>query len=656
MASASIQMSVGSEMFGSFRRFLANSRPWIRILLYCYVIVLVCPIRYWPMAEDFDNSWVFAINYAAAHGLSIGQDFFFNTGPLGYLVFPQDLGNNLSRGLTFQFIIWAILIGVLADLFFSCRLPLRNLAAFTVCFGLSAPLFWFNRVGLDNLLLAAALISLVAFRWRGNYFRFITALVLIGVTPMIKSTSTMLAVGALAGFLVDRAIERRGRIAGEAVLALIVPTSIASAICLFTIPSVHAFVMFVKTTIECASGYSVALSEVGALRDLLFAGFTIVFIVVILLLQIKINRRASAFFALFLTVPLAISMKHGFVRQDLHIINFFGFAALAIGLITLVFDNDWLLLLFLMFSVPFAMIWHRAVHLSTDNRGAIEMVSGVRGLRYLWHVRDLKGLRAWLRVQSDQEYTDSIRIEPELRHVIGDAPVSSLSYVYSDAVFLDNLNFVLYPLLQRANAYTPYLDQLSATWVREKAPRFLVFDGKAIDQRHPWLETPATWAEIYKWYDKRLLGPRNLLLERRINPRFQSMTSLGGSRFKLTEALTFSASHSLVLWKAPFALTTAGKLCRLFFRIPPTNIRVHTQKGDSYEFRLIPELLISPVFGASLPNNLAEIAALFDAGDHIQFPTDKVSFSGGGLRFYKSDVAIEYLRPTSSPKFAVATQ
>ena len=40
------------------------------------------------------------------------------------------------------------------------------------------------------------------------------------------------------------------------------------------------------------------------------------------------------------------------------------------------------------------------------------------------------------------------------------------------------------------------------------------------------------WLEVYRWYDTRLLGPRNLLLERRAEPRFTSLETIG--RFRLT--------------------------------------------------------------------------------------------------------------------------
>ena len=41
------------------------------------------------------------------------------------------------------------------------------------------------------------------------------------------------------------------------------------------------------------------------------------------------------FFVALLTIPFLISVKHGFTRHDAHVINFFSFAGLALGLINL---------------------------------------------------------------------------------------------------------------------------------------------------------------------------------------------------------------------------------------------------------------------------------------------------------------------------------
>src|SRR5579863_9443239 len=109
-------------------------RTLLRYLLFMYVVVVACPIRFWNLEPSVDNTWVYALNYAAAHGVT---GLIWSTGPLGYLMFPQDIGNNLSHALLFQSIAWLVLAIVFADLFFRSGYPLRNLAAFSAFFGLA---------------------------------------------------------------------------------------------------------------------------------------------------------------------------------------------------------------------------------------------------------------------------------------------------------------------------------------------------------------------------------------------------------------------------------------------------------------------------------------------------------------------------------------
>ena len=56
------------------------------------------------------------------------------------------------------------------------------------------------------------------------------------------------------------------------------------------------------------------------------------------------------------------------------------------------------------------------------------------------------------------------------------------------------------------------------------------------------------WLEIYRWYDTRLLGTRNLLLERRAAPRFAALESIGRFRIAFPGELHLPISRDPVFW------------------------------------------------------------------------------------------------------------
>src|SRR4051812_34547053 len=53
----------------------------VRVALFLFSALMLCTIRYWVIYDDLDSSWVFGLNYAAAHGLSMGRDIIYTYGP-----------------------------------------------------------------------------------------------------------------------------------------------------------------------------------------------------------------------------------------------------------------------------------------------------------------------------------------------------------------------------------------------------------------------------------------------------------------------------------------------------------------------------------------------------------------------------------------------
>lgn len=36
----------------------------VRVALFLWALLIACPVRYWPIDDTIDNTWVFALNYA----------------------------------------------------------------------------------------------------------------------------------------------------------------------------------------------------------------------------------------------------------------------------------------------------------------------------------------------------------------------------------------------------------------------------------------------------------------------------------------------------------------------------------------------------------------------------------------------------------------
>jgi len=70
----------------------------LRILLFAYVVLVASPLRFWLIRDDdAEYTWIFAYNFGAAHGLAFGRDLIGPHGPLGFLTFPQNIGQTERR-------------------------------------------------------------------------------------------------------------------------------------------------------------------------------------------------------------------------------------------------------------------------------------------------------------------------------------------------------------------------------------------------------------------------------------------------------------------------------------------------------------------------------------------------------------------------------
>jgi len=619
-----------------------------RCLLFLWTILIACPIRYWPIDDTIDNTWVFALNYAAAHGLAIGRDVIWTTGPLGYLAFPMDLGHNLAQALAFQGAVWAILIAVFLDLFFRAGRALENLAYFSIFFSFSAPFYWFNFMGLENLLLAGALVLLVLARKSGSLGRYVAALTLMGLIPLIKLTGAMLAAGSLLGFLTDYAWRNRNQGATwtkelklYTALAIGIPLSVAAAGCWLFLPSLDALMLYGKGSLEVVKGYSAAMSYAGDLIE--FGGVVEVLIGIgaFLFVRNRPHRSTAWFLIALLAIPLLISIKHGFARQVGHVVNFLGFAGLSLALMALLLPlAGRRSIVTFMVSLNFAVLSLEYGFTKVGVIPTLEEFAGIRGTRMAVGALPFDKLHASLRASTD--YAPDARVEPEIRSIIGDSAVASLSLVYSGAA-MEGLNLQLYPVVQRYSAYTPYLDQLNADWIRTQGPRYLLFDGYAIDGRHPWAETPAMWLQVYRWYNTRLRGTRSLLLERRSVPRFERLEIITRMMVDTGAGFTVPASQSPVFWSLRCGYSPIGALQNLLLRVPRVTMEVETQNGDNQTSRAVPAVLSNAVPGNAPTGNLAGLATFLDTGASFQPLPQRVHFGGPGLSSYRSSCDLEYL-------------
>ena len=620
----------------------------LRWALFLYLSLVLCPIHYRVPThlgyQWVDNTWMFALNYAAAHHLAIGRDIVFTWGPLSYLLFPFDVGNNLEHGLAFQAALWLLIVVILSDLFFRNAFQLRNLALFSILIGLFA-FDYHQPAHPGEFLLPAALIQLVNFRLRGGMVRYVAALGTMGLVPLIHLSGAFAVAGVTAGLAVDRLLSDEPGARIEAALAAAVPPAVATAGLWLALGSFAAIGGYIRSGLELTRGYSAAMSWPGPRIELIVALEAVVLLAIAVMLMMLRQRERARFFALILVLPIALSVKHAFVRQEyFHLVQFFCFVAVALALVMLAvpLNERFINVGAVAITLLFALLWQDYVA-RNDLKAALAAITGIRTPSLVWNALHFDHLRRSLDAEGRENFPPDTRIEPEIKSIVGHEPVGFLSYAYSNAV-IDDLNLILLPVVQSYSAYTPYLDQLNATFVDNKGPRFLIFDGKAVDGRHPWTESPATWAQVYRWYNTRMLGSHNLLLQRRAEPRFTHFEPVADRSVHFGEDLPMPASPHPVFWTMRCSLSRTGKLRALLARIPGVMMDVGEGGGRTKSFRVILPVLGAPSLGNYLPSSLDEFAEVLGKDDDPDFSVAKLEFRSLGKSAYQQDCEVEFLR------------
>jgi hypothetical protein len=593
-----------------------------------------------------DNTWFFALNYAAAHHLVFGRDFIWTWGPVAYLLVPFNLGHNLSHALIFQTIMW-ILIGLAFwDLSVRSNFRICNLQLFAIFLALSA-LNYSQELNPTNPFLPLALIFLVHFHLRGGQARLLVALVLLGCMPLVQFVGSIPVLGILAGFIVHRLTHPRPASVREAVLAIVVPFSVASVGALLTLGSFSATASYIKSSQEFAKGYVFAMSLPGEPLQLTCIIIALCLFAAALALLILACDQLGQFFVLILTIPGLFEFRHAIVRQDnSHSVQFFSFVALAFALVALAIPVERRVMEILSVTTLcslFALSW--MADSSSNFPRATNLLIGRNVSAVVWNVLQYQSLVASLQEAARQNAAE-FGLPSELRQIVGQHSIAYLSPLYSNAL-AEELNLFLLPVPQTYAADTPYLDGRNSDWISSQGPQFLAFEYVAIDDRHPWTEAPATWAAVYRWYETKAVSQRYLLLQRRSQPRFDRIETIESRSIHFDEVIPIPDSAEPVFWTLRCAPNFEGRLRSIFFRVPEVTTTITLQNGHMKRYRAVLAVNENPTLGNRLPVDLTQTAKVLASQLNSDFSVRSLQFAGAGSGSYAQPCKLEFLRATN---------
>ena len=456
-----------------------------RLLASALLLALVT----WEVPEivpriGFDTSWQLALNLAADHGLDYGRDIVFTYGPLGFLSQPLMVSVLTgAAGFAYALVAQTVLAAVV-------------LAASSRVYGwLGGTLLTFLALSLPLLL--SDVVAYVAFfaavwlleqddppgaHWLLPLFGAAAAFELL-----VKLNGGILCL-VLFALVAWRLPPRRAR--AELVLA----ASFAGSVFLLWLATGNppaALPGWLKDSRHIVSGYTdaVASDAPGRRSALVYAVLFLVAVAVLLVPRLRSLPRSRWVPLLLVAVVYAFAyIKAGFVREDLHALNFFG--ALGVGVLAFAWRGvaRWAAVGLVVGAaaatvttpdVSLRSLYQPVTHLRvavTEARDAVD--DGNR-------TRDEAAARSLARLQLAVPAGD-LRL---LRgHTVDVVPYET------STIWAYRLRWRPEPLLQWYTAFDAHLDRMNASaLVRHGAERILRQRGPTVDAKVAAFEAPATY-------------------------------------------------------------------------------------------------------------------------------------------------------------------
>lgn len=611
---------------------LRKLEPLARTALFLWAILLAAIVRYHPLHADLDAGWAWALNALPGFGVVFGRDVAFTYGPLGRLILPMNIGANLLEGITFQAAIWAVFSGALAFRVFVQRAPLAGLVLF------AAGLFFGRRsfdstgyAGPDVFMVLTVLVLLgCSLEGRKWHIPFGAAVALAALLGLVQFSSFAMAAGACGMFAVGMWLVDRQRAIQAVLMTLSIP-ALLFVYYLVYYPSPEAFLRYLRAGWEISSGFSVVMTQ--------FINPGIRYAAAILgccsLAAIGLAWRRDAVFPLGLSLllPLFISYKHSFIRESGHHHIIFAFVPWAIGVLVLFASGrtwkSWAPLLPLAPAAALVWAW-------PESRMLVEGAWKVEGATVLDLTRTER-IRSSLDGASEGAMKQ-LRLPPAVLSAVGSDPVAVFPWSLQVAA-ANPLRLRPFPIFQSYSAYTPYLEDWNAAFLREdeRAPRKILLQWAAIDGRHPLADVPATALEMFRSYEPAAEEGGWLVLRRRSQAVFGGVRTLRKARWNVGEPWAIPLDTSLV--RCQFRWNWLGKLRNVILGIPAVEAVIETESGRVFAYRIVTPVLTNGFPTSLMPHSLAEFQALMSgsAPDRVT----SVTVAGRGATYLARELDVE---------------
>lgn len=608
---------------------------------------LALPGDYTAMGRGLDVSWAYAINAAGAMGLRFGRELIFTYGPLGWLAMPMAVGHNLFWALVFSLALHGLLVAALAV--HAASGAWERLAMFAGA--------WLMLIGAGlpreyQWLLLVALLLGTALRSPRHAGALAAAAAILGAVFLhIKFSLGIAALATMGLFHLLNLGLRNPRAVRRLLEAAALLAAVESGLACLLFANSGDYWLWLRGSWELAAGYSSAMSLPGP-------GMEVVFGVLLLVLYIGLSAvawtrdRGSALIPVLAAGICLAAFKHGFVRQDAHVLIFFTTAS-GIFAIWMLFARRGAFpasVAALLLALPLALAVgsrHGALHGGVYYR----LLSGQAAMEkvdYLGHRPEYdRRFQAQFRAALKASAMPGSALE-EIR--AAGAGVDALPW---DLTWIpaNNLRWRAQPLLQLYSAYTPWLDRFAAAhYLGAAPPEYVLLHYGALDGRYLAWDAPLVWQTVLRCYAWQADCPADglILLRRRGKPLPEPVAD-GGAILTGEQWLDLPGTDDLLFAALDLRLNLPGRILNAFFRAPPLQMEIEYDEGQRYLFQLTPSVAGHGLQINFLPERYNQLAQFWrGAAPHR---VRRIRLAGPGRNFYPVQVPVRWRKMPIAVKY-----
>jgi hypothetical protein len=344
--------------------------------------------------------------------------------------------------------------------------------------------------------------------------------------------------------------------------------------------------------------------------------------VAVLALGVAAAREGKPEPALLAVVLTFLAWKHGFVRQDAHVLFYFGTTAVIVPLLGSVLRRGPAVALATVASTLAAVAFLWAQSSAVGGIPAFFDAARIRhGAAFLLHPRlTAAGAAAAL----DAALTPD-RLPPNVVARIGTASFNVLPWETA-IVRAERLRWAPLPVFQSYSAYTSSLDRLNRDALIARGAEYELFRYISIDDRFPFADQPATMTELLCGYAVAVpsvatrSGDRYVLLQRHAGAHCtsQPLGHAAAPAVGVPIAIPPAGAPDAFV-TASFALrpTFLGSVRNALWRAPPLFFIASFDDGSTIRWRAVAATLPDGVIVSAAPRDTAE-AELLLAGRAVR--------------------------------------